>query len=416
MKINKDRLHPLYDQYSNDENRLTHALIHTIGSSPLLFSRFLKNIIGISYNLSGGIFEVSTQKVPYAHGDNNQEKVESIPDAWIINEQKGIGIAIEVKDIKNNISIGQLTKHASRIQDYKKQYLLVITPDLKRPVKIDALKRKEQKKLNVVWCSWDEIYRWLSKLQQSKLSKLKKEEFLLKSMQEYLDRRREVLGFQGIKFDKGFDVNEAKVILNAEMEELEQFVKKTFKDLVRRRPAITTFSLESVWDCFGVEDRFTKDLHLTFGIKGTYHDIAIVVPNASRKPWKRLKNIFSAPEEEKDLFFILENLRKQVPHLYIEFIQRHFIARKIAVRDGFMEFNIDTIDRIFKNKKIKAKEFPIWYPAIKSAVLNKSKINGQIMFKARFYYTDTKNIDKLGFIKTAEKTIKAFKPLYKFIR
>ena len=416
MKINKDRLHPLYDQYSNDENRLTHALIHTIGSSPLLFSRFLRNIIGISYNLSGGIFEISTQKVPYAHGDNNQEKVESIPDAWIINEQKGIGIAIEVKDIKNNISIGQLTKHASQIQGYKKQYLLVITPDLKRPIKIDVLKRKEQKKLNVVWCSWDEIYRWLSKLQQSKLSKLKKEEFLLKSMQEYLDRRREVLGFQGIKFDKGFDVNEAKVILNAEMEELEQFVKKTFKDLVRRRPAITTFSLESVWDCFGVEDGFTKDLHLTFGIKETYHDIAIVVPNASRKPWKKLKNIFSSPEKEKDLFFILEDLRKQVPHLYIEFIQRHFIARKIGIRDGFMEFNIDTIDRIFKNKKTKAKEFPIWYPAIKSAVLNKSKINGQIMFKARFYYTDTKNIDKPGFIKTAEKTIKAFKPLYKFIR
>ena len=416
MKINKDRLHPLYDQYSNDENRLTHALLHTIGSSSLLLSRFLKNIIGISYNLSGGIFEISTQKIPNTHGDNDQAKVESIPDAWIINKQKGIGIAIEVKDIKNNIRISQLTKHATRIQNYKKQYLLVITPDLKRPVKIYALKRKEQKKLNVVWCSWDEIYRWLSKLQKSKLSKLKKEEFLLKSMQEYLDRRREVLGFQGIKFENGFDVNEAKIILNAEMEELEQFVKKTFKDLVLRRPAITTFSLESVWDCFGVKDGFTSDLHLTIGIKETYHDISIVVPNASRNPWKRLKKIFSDPKEEENLFLILEDLRKQVPHLYIEFIQRHFIGYKIAVRDGFMEFNIDTIDRKFKNKKTKAKEFPIWRHAIKSAILNKSKINGQIMFKARFFYNDTKDIDKPGFIKTTEKTIKAFKPLYKFIR
>ncbi len=69
MKINKDRLHPLYDQYSNAENRLTHALLHTIGSSPFLFSRFLKNIVGISDNLSGGIFEISTQKVPFSHGD-----------------------------------------------------------------------------------------------------------------------------------------------------------------------------------------------------------------------------------------------------------------------------------------------------------------------------------------------------------
>jgi len=226
MKIDKDRLHPLYDQYSNAENRLTHALLHTIGSSPFLFSRFLKNIVGISGNLSGGIFEISTQKVPFSHGDDDQEKVESIPDAWIVNEQKEIGIAIEVKDIKNSIRVGQLTKHASQIANYNKQYLLVITPDLKRPVKIDALKRKGQKKLNIVWCSWDEIYQWLSKLQKTQLSKRKKDEFLLKSMQEYLDRRREVLGFQGVKFDKDFNVKEAKIILNAEMEELEQFVKK----------------------------------------------------------------------------------------------------------------------------------------------------------------------------------------------
>ena len=213
MKINKDRLHPLYDQYSNDENRLTHALLHTIGSSPFLLSRFLKNIIGISYNLSGGIFEISTQKAPNTHGHNDQEKVESIPDAWIINEQKGIGIAIEIKDVKNNIRISQLSKHAARIHDYKKQYLLVITPDLKRPVKIDVLKRKKQKKLNIVWCSWDEIYRWLSKLHKSQLSKRKKDEFLLKSMQEYLDRRREVLGFQGIKFDKDFKVAGHSILL-----------------------------------------------------------------------------------------------------------------------------------------------------------------------------------------------------------
>ena len=35
------------------------------------------------------------------------------------------------------------------------------------------------------------------------------------------------------------------------------------------------------------------------------------------------------------------------------------------------------------------------------------------MFEARFFYNDTKNIDKPEFIKTAEKTLKAFKPLVK---
>ena len=44
MKIEKSGLHPLYDQYANDENRLTHALLHTVGSSEWLFSRFPKNL------------------------------------------------------------------------------------------------------------------------------------------------------------------------------------------------------------------------------------------------------------------------------------------------------------------------------------------------------------------------------------
>ena len=71
MKINRTRLHPLYDQYSNDENRLTHALLHTIGSSQSLFSRFLKDIVGISSFSARETYEISTQKVSFQNGDND---------------------------------------------------------------------------------------------------------------------------------------------------------------------------------------------------------------------------------------------------------------------------------------------------------------------------------------------------------
>ena len=85
MKINKSRLSPLYDQYSNDENRLTHALLHTIGSSGWIFTRFLKKILVINISLLGTHCEISSQKVPFSHGDNDPEDVESL-DAGITEE------------------------------------------------------------------------------------------------------------------------------------------------------------------------------------------------------------------------------------------------------------------------------------------------------------------------------------------
>ena len=416
MNIKKDRLNSLYDQYSNQENRLTHALLHTIGSSQSLFSRFLKDIVVVSSFSARETYEISTQKVPFSHGDNDAKDIESIPDAWIVDGSSKLGIAIEVKDKKNSLRLNQLRGHANRIADYQHQYLLAITPDLSEPDKIEELKRKERTKLNVVWRSWDEIYRWLMELAGKRVTRNEKESFIVASMKEYLERRSEVLGFQGIKFPDGFNVLEAKTSLNEEMEELKPTIGRVYKDLVRRRPAITTFSQESVWDCFGSEKGFTADLHVTLAINEKSHDISLTVPNSARKAWSRLKTVFSDQRYESQLFSILSRLRKEIPHLFIEFNQRHFVTQKIGIRDGYMEFDIDTLGSPFRTQESKAKEFPVWKSAIRDAILNKKRINGQVMFKSRFFLTETKGIDKSQFIETAKRTIKAFKPLYDFLR
>jgi hypothetical protein len=262
VKIIKTGLHPLYEQYSNNENRLTHALLHTIGSSKWLFSRFLIKIVGLPALPRNALYEISTQKAPFAEGDNDPEQIESIPDAWIVDGTSSLGIAIEVKDKKNSIRLDQLRKHANRIKSYSHQYLLVITPDREWPDQIGEFERKEGKKLKIIWHSWQEVYRWLKDLANTPSLKKSMEEFLIVSIQEYLERRSEVLGFEGIKFPGGFDVAVAKNILNAMMEELEPSVRMLYRDLGDRRPAITTFSKWGVWDCFGIRGiKFTEDLH-----------------------------------------------------------------------------------------------------------------------------------------------------------
>ncbi len=149
IKIDTTGLHPLYDQYENAENRLTHALLHTIGSSRWIFENFLNKLIGINSRIRGSQFEIATQKVPFSHGDKETNKVESIPDAWITDNASKIGIAIEVKDRKDSIRTGQLRRHARRIRGYERPYLVVITPDIQEPEKIRQLRIDDSPGLNI---------------------------------------------------------------------------------------------------------------------------------------------------------------------------------------------------------------------------------------------------------------------------
>ncbi len=284
MKVDATRLTPLYDQYSNQENRLTHALLHTIGSSNKILLKFLKGFIGIQYAFGRDTYEISTQKVPFSHADKDPNKVDSVPDAWIIEPNNKIGIIIEVKDVSNYVKRGQLSSHLKRLSNYKHQYLVVIAPDLKEPKIISSVQGSCRSGQKVIWRSWDDFYRWLFKLTNG-FSSNSKEGFLIRSMLTYLQKRRSVLGFQGIFFTSEFNVYEAKDILNAEMEALHGTVRRFYRNLVIRRPAITTMHLRSVWDCFGVKDGFTNDIHITFSIHEEYHDIGIIVPNAAKPCW-----------------------------------------------------------------------------------------------------------------------------------
>jgi len=416
LKIVTNRLTPLFDQYSNQENRLPHALMHTLAGSEKLFKQFLRKNLDISSGLIGREFQISTQKRPFSQEDIDIRKVDSVPDGWIVESQQGIGILIEVKDVKNGVRLSQLRSNIKRLSGYESPYLLVITPDLSLPSKIESLIDEINDSISIVWKSWNEIYLLFRNLYESDFQKQSKESYILNAMLEYLECRREILGFQGIRFRGDYDVEEAKKILIAEMEALEETVHELFPRLTGRRGAITTaFSKSSVWDCFGAPEGFTSDVHVTVSLGEQYHDISLTVPHGARHRWKRLKKIFSDDNLEVSLLNILEHLRKQVPDLFLEFIQRHFLYQRKSYRDAFLEFHIDTVGTPFKNNRSKVKEFPIWYSTIREAVAGKSSMNAQIMFKIRYYYSDTPNIENEKFMDSVIHAIKSLKPLYEFL-
>ena len=414
MQIDKRKLNSIYDQYTNDENRLTHALMHTIASSDKIFIAFLKNFLPIKSAYKSGIYEISTQKVPFNHGDDIDEKIESIPDGWIINEKNNFGIAIEVKDKSDNIRLDQLKSHCNRIKSYEHPYLVVITPDINKPSKLETFDNIDFQNLEIIWKSWGEVYWWLKKIRNKDSDD--KDSFLITSLIEYLERRREVLGFQGIDFERGFNVDEAKIILKSEMDELEPYVSSKYDELNKRRGAITTFSVNGVWDCFGSEDGFTNDIHITLGINEESHNILMVVPNSSRKAWRRLKQIFSDENNKNQLMSILAKLRNSVPYLYVEFVQRHFVTRQKGIQDGHLYFNLDAVGKPFIQTKSKTKLSSIWIQALQDAIINKRNLNGQVAFIARFFLHETKNITKPMFLNEVKNTLKEMKPLYDYLK
>lgn len=76
MRINTTRLTPLFDQYSNQENRLTHALMHTLAGSDKILSRFMNQVLGIKCNLKSQEIQITTQKRPFSLEDTDSDKID----------------------------------------------------------------------------------------------------------------------------------------------------------------------------------------------------------------------------------------------------------------------------------------------------------------------------------------------------
>ena len=58
-----------------------------------------------------------------------------------------------------------------------------------------------------------------------------------------------------------------------------------------------------------------------------------------------------------------------------------------------------------------AKQSPIWLLAIQEAIINKRHLNGQVAFYTKFFFNETKGIDKPEFLNIVKSTLKNLKPL-----
>ena len=413
MKKIDNRLNNIFDQYDQEENRITNAFLQTLAKNRELLKAFLNGCFNIQIGKNTAIV-ISSQKEPFGLGDeeDDRERAEGIPDGWIIiDEEKAI--VFEAKIVRNAIRRDQLIAHTKRIRGYSQKYLCVVTPDQDSPIKDINIPN-----VDIAWISWRDVYKLVGKEKESQdLSG-----YLIKQLKEYLAMKEDLVGFQGIDYPSGsFNPREAKIIIKNLIREVKPEVLKIYPQLKYEKKKYTkdahayTVYHRSTWSFLGADENFTKDIHLTFWLGETHMGMGLTVPNNAGKRWKRLCSIFKDNElfnsfQEK-LFKLKERLPKH--HLYLEFVHRHFIRQRDGVIDGIIEVDLDTLKGANP-----IKQNPRWLSVIRELVASKGdeyRFNGQFMIRTRFFHKDFPEMKTAAFKKVILDTAYNFKDIYDFL-
>lgn len=405
-----NRLNNIFDQYDQEENRVTNAFLQTISKDKRLLKTFLLEYFDIRLAENSNVI-ISSQKVPFGLGDKKEdrEKAEGIPDGWIIIDEE-IALVFEAKIKRDMIKDNnQLLAHAKRIKGYGQKYLGVITPDEESPIKNISILN-----VNVKWLSWRDVYKIVS----SGKGHQDLSGYLRNQLKEYLAMKEDLVGFQGIDYPSGlYNSREAKIIIKNLIGEIKPEILKGYPNLKFERKSyskdVHPYKVfhRSVWSCLAADKNFTKDLHVTFWVAETHFGMGITIPHNAGKRWTRLREIFSKDDPFDSFVSKLYQLREKLPNLYIEFVHRHYIGRKgNDIIDGILEMDIDTIKG---SENVKANEN--WLEALRNLVKSKKGYNGQLMLITRFFYKDDPKIKTMAFKDEIIKTANNFKDIYDFL-
>jgi hypothetical protein len=387
----------IFDQYTQPENRLTHALVSSLAAEPLLLRKFVRWVTGERL-FRGRKLEVFEQRLPGEEEEaitEDEAERRGLPDAWIHDGGRW-GLIIESK-IESSLTRDQLERHrrVAKKRGFANSHLLALVTEIPQRFDLDDVKI----------LTWSQLYSWLTQEGGSQWAKR------LSTYMEVLERKlvtEEYLKegtltvFSGIPFgkDNPYNYYEAKRVLRLAMNDLR---KRT--DLKRQlgmdpegkgRPAITGREGTAVWDFLPLAKAknakyFTEFPHLTLGIQRDRLKVNITVPNGIRRDFRgRLisnsKEAFLGLIEQiaKNLTRIAARLDGVSPR--IELVQRHYPSQRAnPIVDADLRFDLRTAFAKPTRGRKAIKTQPQWLTAVYDALKHKDS-NLQFAVGAVLYY------------------------------
>lgn len=366
----------IFDQYTQPENRLTHALVSAFGEDPRLLRNFVNWITGSTPPKRLRIVE---QQLPGEFELTEAEyEQRGLPDAWIHDDEQW-SLLIESK-VSAPLNLSQLQRHYRTAKRRGFESVTVLAIHVSSP--------KEKPPEYVAFKTWREIYRWLSL--QSRGS-----EWALRALRyiEVAERKWPVEGylregtlteFSGIHFDENnpYSYGEAKRLIRLMMDELR--VHPDLKGLVdpksKGRKAITGKGEVVVWDLArlqGLDRKANHTAHPHFTIVINQEEVRafLNLPNSMQGRFRR-----PLLDMGEDSFFdLMHQVNKNMlvntrgaagAYPFANMIQRRFSSQRAkATVDGKMQFDLRTAFPGGKSQHVKVQDQ--WLRALYSLIVKK---------------------------------------------
>jgi hypothetical protein len=404
-------LRNIFDQYSQPENRVTHAFMTAIDEDRSLLSLFLRELVRVKPPTDPRNLSVLEQQYP-GEEEPSEDELErrGIPDGWI-SDNEGWCVLIESKVIAK-LTVDQIRRHrrTAERRGFERITIVAITPSVPTALPPEA-----------VLLEWRTIYAWLQRHRSHSLWAARAADYLEIAEAKLIGTEQFVEGtltqFSGFPFgrDHPFTYLEGKRVLGLALGEL-----RARRDLRERlgmnpkssgRPAITGRDGDAVWDFLSLAastkaESFTKYPHLTLGILSQAVEAVVTVPNAVNSIMRR--NLIELNEDGfqdlasgvvKNLKPLLRRHKGIAP--WFRGIQRRYPSQRARPYvDAIIDFDLRTA--VSTGGPPKAQ--PRWLSAAYGAFVHKKTTNYQIQMGVVFRYDrcpELRQTDALDLIASA---------------
>ncbi|MFL9828077.1 hypothetical protein [Rhodoplanes sp. SY1] len=384
----------IFDQYTQPENRVTHALLTALDQDRSLLSSFLRDLVGVKPPTDPKKLTVLEQRYP---GDTEPDESDlerrGIPDGWIFDENAWC-LFIESK-VLIKLTSDQIERHlrTARRRGFETVVAVVITPV--QTVRAPA---------GTILLEWKQVYCWLKRHQQREWAR-RAADYLEVAEAKLIEASQLLEGtltsFSGFPFgaDHPFTWLEGKRVLGLAMNELrsDPRLSKAFNLSPNGlgRPAITGRQENRVWDFISLaeptatdNDAFTYHPHLTLAIGPEWVEAMVTIPNGLSPSIRRPLVDLGEEGFKQTVKAVVRNLgpllkKCEGARPLFRGVQRRYPSQRAKpFYDATLEFDLRTAVEDSGPPKLQ----PTWLSAGYSAFVQKRGSNYQIQLGVQFPY------------------------------
>jgi hypothetical protein len=413
----------IFDQYSQPENRLTHALAVCLYEDRKLLRYFLR-FVKVKPPTRVDQLEVEEQSIPgdfQEVGTTGVDEPKGLPDI-VIHDGSEWCLIVENK-IQAHLSNDQMERHKStlRRRGFECIHSLAMTKDAKQPAK------------GIICRRWSDLYEWLGKngvrgeWAERLRSYLRVAEARLIEQGDFTEGTLTM--FDGFPFStkNPYTYGEGKRLLRLATDALKK--EKRLKELgmdqeTDGRGAIKGRGGSGVWDYLLLKDRpegakSTNYPHLTLGVHRDELEIGITIPNSVagdvRKRLKELGTDGLKTLNERILRrarAVLSMNDSKGTRLEAYALQRHYRSQSSpAITDAELRYKLET-SQTGKSGKVKRQSE---WAELFAKLLSHKRSNIQFGYDIRLPW-ETKGLNSRDSLRIIVDSWCAMKPLLEVIR